>query len=251
MHLQSCRGRKEVRALFDAFSTRICSQKPYRLLIILDLHVVENIGTKIGNPAALQGPGGEGKPVSSANGTPAPQQQSEQTTTSSSTTRPPPAKAAPAPPKAAPSAHPNLFPIEGLSPYQNNWTIRAKVKQKSDIRTYSNQKGEGKFFSVTLLDDTGEIKATAFNQSVDELYPKFEEGHTYYISKARVNLAKKKFNTVNNDYELGLERSTTVEECHDGDTIQEKYDFVELNRLSEKKGGDMIGMYLRPGYSPL
>ena len=79
----------------------------------------------------------------------------------------------------------------------------------------------------------------------EAVYPKLEEGHTYYISKARVNLAKKKFNTVNNDYELGLERSTTVEECHDGDIIHEKYDFVLLNELSTKQGGDMIGMFYR------
>lgn len=157
------------------------------------------------------------------------------------TTKP---KPTPAPPKAAPSGRPNLFPIEGLSPYQNNWTIRAKVKHKSDIRTYSNQKGEGKLFNITLLDDTGEIKGTGFNQAVDELYHKLEEGQTYYISKARVNLAKKKFNTVNNDYELGLERSTVVEVCHDGDVIQEKYEFVPLDRLNDKNKDDQIGTLL-------
>ncbi|KIP12317.1 hypothetical protein PHLGIDRAFT_124212 [Phlebiopsis gigantea 11061_1 CR5-6] len=211
-----------------------------KLLIILELSVVTSTAPKIGNPVALQGPPGEGKPVSSASGTPVPQQQPQQTATSSSTMRPPTTKPTPAPPKPAACSRPNLFPIEGLSPYQNNWTIRAKVKQKSDIRTYSNQKGEGKFFSVTLMDDTGEIKATAFNQGVDELYPKLEEGNTYYISKARVNLAKKKFNTVNNDYELGLERSTTVEECHDGDIIQEKYDFVALDKLNDKNKDDQI-----------
>ena len=106
----------------------------------------------------------------------------------------------------------HVFPIEGLSPYQNNWTIRAKVKQKSDIRTFSNARGEGKVFSVTLMDETGEIKATAFNNNVDEFYPKFQEGKMYYVSKGQVNLAKKKFNNVNNEYELGLQRGTIVEE---------------------------------------
>ena len=61
------------------------------------------------------------------------------------------------------------------------------------------------------MDDTGEIRATGFNQAVDELYDKFEEGKVYFVSKARVNLAKKKFSNVNNDYELSLERSTEVE----------------------------------------
>ena len=207
-----------------------------RLVIILGLTVVATNGTKIGNPIALQGPPTDGKPASSAS-TPAPQPQVAKAAPSSSTAY---AKAAPAQPKT-PSVNPNVFPIEGLSPYQNNWTIRAKVKQKSDIRNYSNQRGEGKFFSVTLMDQTGEIKATGFNQNVDDFYSKLEEGHTYYISKARVNLAKKKFNTVNNDYELGLEKSTVVEECHDGDVITEQYKFVTLDELSNYKAGDMIG----------
>jgi len=62
------------------------------------------------------------------------------------------------------------------------------------------------------MDDTGEIRGTGFNLAVDELYPKLEEGKVYYISKARVNLAKKKFSNINNDYELSFERNTEVEE---------------------------------------
>ena len=65
---------------------------------------------------------------------------------------------------------------------------------------------------MTLMDDSGEIRGTAFNLVADELYAKLEEGKVYYVSKARVNLAKKKFSNVNNDYELSFERNTEVEE---------------------------------------
>jgi replication factor A1 len=34
------------------------------------------------------------------------------------------------------------------------WTIKARVINKSDVRHWSNAKGEGKLFSVTLLDDS-------------------------------------------------------------------------------------------------
>ena len=47
-----------------------------------------------------------------------------------------------------------IYPIEGLSPYQNKWTIKARVVNKSDIKHWSNAKGEGKLFSVTLMDET-------------------------------------------------------------------------------------------------
>jgi replication factor A1 len=64
------------------------------------------------------------------------------------------------------------------------------------------------------MDESGEIRGTGFNTVVDELYEKFEEGKVYYISKARVNLAKKKFSNLQNDYELSLEKNTEVEEVH-------------------------------------
>jgi replication factor A1 len=62
------------------------------------------------------------------------------------------------------------------------------------------------------MDETGEIKGTGFNTAVDDFYEKFEEGKVYYVSKARVNLAKKKFSNLTNDYELSFERNTEVEE---------------------------------------
>jgi replication factor A1 len=105
-----------------------------------------------------------------------------------------------------------VYPIVALTPYQNNWCIKARVVQKSEVRHYSNQRGEGRFFSVTLMDESGEIKGTAWNAVVDDLYEKLQENRVYFVSKARVNLAKKKFSTVSNDYELSLDRGTEIAE---------------------------------------
>jgi len=62
------------------------------------------------------------------------------------------------------------------------------------------------------MDESGEIRGTGFNIVVDRLYDRLQEGKDYYISKARVKPAYKKFNNVANDYELSLEINTEVEE---------------------------------------
>ena len=68
---------------------------------------------------------------------------------------------------------------------------------------------------MTLMDESGEIRATGFNATVDDFYDRIQEGKVYMISKAKVNLAKKKFSNVQNDFELTLERSTEIEEVRD------------------------------------
>lgn len=113
------------------------------------------------------------------------------------------------------------------------------MTSKSDIRHWQNQKGEGKLFSVNLVDASvrfppfplcfspfplffrtnsprcydvqGEIRATGFNNAVDNLYPLLEENKVYLISKARVNIAKKQFSNLNNEYEIMFENSTEVQ----------------------------------------
>jgi replication factor A1 len=94
---------------------------------------------------------------------------------------------------------------------KKRWHIKARVTQKSPIRKWHNARGDGQLFSVNLLDQSGEIKATAFNDQVDRLYNMLEEGRVYYISKARVTMAKKQFSTLNNEYELSLDPSTEFE----------------------------------------
>lgn len=121
---------------------------------------------------------------------------------------------------ASTATHANLYPIEALSPYSHKWTIRARCTHKSDIKTWHKNTGEGKLFSVNLLDESGEIRATGFNAECDRFYELFQDGGVYYISSpCQVKLAKKQFSNLNNDYELTFERDTVVEKVRVIDAV--------------------------------
>ncbi|RMZ88907.1 hypothetical protein DV736_g3864, partial [Chaetothyriales sp. CBS 134916] len=140
------------------------------------------------------------------------------------------------------SDHANIYPIEGLSPYSHKWTIKARCTNKSDIRTWHNRNGEGKLFSVNLLDESGEIRATGFNDQCDQLYDLFQEGSVYYItSPCKVQIAKKQFSNINNDYELTFERETRVEKAEDQqDVPQVKFHFTRISELASVEKDNTI-----------
>jgi len=166
-----------------------------------------------------------------------------------------PARALPSrtgPSSSAGGTHGNIYPIEGLSPYAHKWTIRALVTSKSDIKTWSKPNSEGKLFSVDLLDDSGEIKATGFNAQCDEFYDLLQVGSLYYISSpCKVQLAKKQFSRINNDYELSFERDTQIEKAeHQGDAPQLKFNFstiADLQNIEKDKIVDVIGVLKEVG----
>lgn len=126
-----------------------------------------------------------------------------------------------------------LYPIEALSPYAHKWTIKARVTSKTDIKTWHKQSGDGKLFSVNLLDESGEIRATGFNEQVDAFYELLQEGQVYYISSpCKVQLAKKQWSNLPNDYELTFERDTTIEKAEDQSSVpQIRFNFCTLSDL--------------------
>lgn len=139
-------------------------------------------------------------------------------------------------------------PIASLSPYQNKWVIKARVMSKSPIRTWSNAKGEGKLFSIDLMDDSGEIRATAFREQVDKYYDFMEVDKVYFISKCQLKPANKQYSTLKNDYEMTFTNDTVVQACQDDDDsgIPEiKYDFVPISQvanLEPKAAVDCVGV---------
>ncbi|CAL1288199.1 unnamed protein product [Larinioides sclopetarius] len=142
---------------------------------------------------------------------------------------------------------PSVHPINTLTPYQNRWTIKARVTSKTPLRTYSNSRGEGKVFSVNLLDESGEIKATGFNDTADKYFNLLEVNKVYYISKATLKTANQRFSTVKNDYEITFNNDTAIAPCEESSSSipMLQYDFVPINQIEqvEKESNiDVIGV---------
>uniref|UniRef100_A0A4W6FMQ3 Replication protein A subunit n=1 Tax=Lates calcarifer TaxID=8187 RepID=A0A4W6FMQ3_LATCA len=121
------------------------------------------------------------------------------------------------------------------------WTIRARVTNKSNIRTWSNSKGEGKLFSFDIVDESGEIKITAFNKEADKFFPLVEQGQVYYISKATLKVANKQYTTLKNDYEMTLHAHSSIVPCDDGQDIPTVHcDFVPIAELENRDKDTII-----------
>lgn len=222
-----------------------------RVLIVLDLEVVEELGEceKLGEPKALEFKEEDDEPRNTTmnpNGFygSKPEQKPEQNySEKNSLARPSNTQSA---------AHANIYPIEAISPYSHKWTIKVRVTHKSDIKTWKNNNGDGKLFSVNFLDESGEIRGTGFNDQCDTLYNVFQEGSVYYItSPCRVNLAKKQFSNLNNDYELMFERDTQVEKAEEQTGVpQVRFNFTnirDLESVDKNSTIDIIGVLKEVG----
>ena len=215
-----------------------------RIIIVLELDVLEELGEcdKLGEPKALefksedenQGPQNTTMNPNGFYGNKPQQNQQHQSIPSRAN-------------NSSSTAHANIYPIEAISPYANKWTIKARCTNKSEIKTWHNKNGEGKLFSVNLLDESGEIRGTGFNDQCDTLYDIFHEGGVYYItSPCRVNMAKKQFSNLNNDYELMFERDTQVEKAEEQSGVpQVRFNFTNIAQLQDVEKDttiDVIGV---------
>lgn len=153
---------------------------------------------------------------------------------------PAPAPTPAAPQAAAPDAR-AVMPINNLNPYQNMWTIRARVTSKSNLRTFTNARGTGKVFSIDLLDSSGgQIRGTFFNDAATVFYDMLEQEKVYFFSNASVRFVKNpKFNTVPNDYEIMFEASSKITPSLDEAGIASRqFRFVPFSDLRNIKTGD-------------
>ncbi|OEL18502.1 Replication protein A 70 kDa DNA-binding subunit C [Dichanthelium oligosanthes] len=148
-----------------------------------------------------------------------------------------------------------ITPINALSPYKARWKIKARVTAKTDLRHFTNAKGSGKVFSFDLLDaEGGEVRVTCFNLQAEQYFDIIEVDRVYFISKASLKPAQKKFNPLNNDYEIFVDHITSIEICSGDDSSipRLQYNFQQISELENIESGaivDLIGIVMSVGPS--
>lgn len=154
---------------------------------------------------------------------------------------------------AAGGGGPRITLISQLNMYQNKFTIKARVTAKSDIRTWSNAKGEGSLFSIELLDSSGmDIRATMFKDAVEKYYNYFEVGKVYTITSPRLKVANMAYNTCKSSLEMTIDHQQTEVHLVDdvGDIQEQSYDFVKigaLEQVEEKRNVDILAIVQEVG----
>ena len=151
-------------------------------------------------------------------------------------------------------------PIDSITPYQNKWQIKARVTSKSDIRTWNNAKGafsfllyfvyfiildlidlilfilgSGKLFSMDLMDESGEIRATAFKEQCDMFYDMIQVGKVFLISNCQVKAANKQYSKLRNDYELTFKDNVIVQPCDEVSQLSSYVVVTDQGSISWKK----------------
>ncbi|EZA51712.1 Replication protein A 70 kDa DNA-binding subunit [Ooceraea biroi] len=206
--------------------------KEKRVMVVLGVDVVapgEQVGYKIGNPTNIESkadPDSTAKPNTSAAVQPHTNSAAKKDTSNSYSS----------------SENIPTTPIAALSPYQNRWVIKVRVTSKSPIRTWSNSRGEGKLFSMDLIDESGEIRCTAFRDQCDKFYDMIEAGNVYYISRCALKAAKKEYSTLKNNYEMTMNTDTEIVPCHeDSDDIPTlQFDFSPISQVENKEKNDIL-----------
>ena len=141
----------------------------------------------------------------------------------------------------------NIIPIAQLNLYMNRWAIRARVTSKSDVKHWSNARGEGSLFSVELLDSSGtDIRATFFKEGVDKFYSMIETDKVYTFSGGRLKVANMQYNTCKSQCEINFDQNAEIHLDNDtGDIQQQLFDFVKISDLEAVEPNsfvDVIGV---------
>lgn len=105
------------------------------------------------------------------------------------------------------------MPIKAINTFAKDWTIKARVVNKSEKRVTQNA---GSLLKITLTDSDGtQIEATFFKDSAEKFDKIIQQNKVYLFSDGNVKLANQKFTQVKNDFCIIFEKYARIVEVVD------------------------------------
>lgn len=130
-----------------------------------------------------------------------------------------------------------------LNTFTKEWVIRVKVFRKYPMKFYKNQRGQGCFLKIDLMDKhKTQIEASFFNESAEKWAPLIQEGLTYTMSNGYIKLSNRKFSTIPNDFCISFDQYAKIEESKENgvDPLIEGgcvYNFTSLKEIANERFG--------------
>ena len=124
--------------------------------------------------------------------------------------------------------------ISSLTPSLNilALSIECVVTRKGPLREW----GKGMVFDVDLEDDTGKIKATAWNEEAERLYPLLDVGTEYLVKHpwiSEIKQSERKFHQNSHNYKITLGNTIILSGMQDGNVTSEDDTAEQEKRLNE------------------
>lgn len=117
-----------------------------------------------------------------------------------------------------------------------------RVIYKSPARDFTRRGKKSTYFTVKLIDSSGEIRASLFATIAERWDSHLNIGQVYIVRNGRVQLANKNFKEgTRNDYELSFTDKTTVEIAEEDDNVpQDKYYFATIEDILTKPAEEIV-----------
>ncbi|KAI5176673.1 replication factor A1, partial [Pancytospora epiphaga] len=125
-----------------------------------------------------------------------------------------------------------LVDIKDINPFQEHWMVKGRITAKTEIKTFTSAKGQGKLFSFELVDKTAQVKCVVFSENVDAFFPLVELNKVITINNATIRMANKKYSLGNLDYEIQLDKGTVIQEVNDDSVPQYNFKFMKIKDLA-------------------
>lgn len=125
------------------------------------------------------------------------------------------------------------LPICALNLTSSDWTIKARIIEKSAVRSWDKPNSKGKLFDCILTDRKGDqIKGAFFNTAVDLFFDTIQEGCVYSFSGGNVRSSNKAYSSIPNDLEINFDKNSTIRKLQDDQKIPKiSFNFIYIDYL--------------------